>query len=96
MKLNEKLECPFCGSKNTHAHQYTDVTIWDDKNHEALNNAYPNYNKLNCDTITYKCKCDENNCEKHFIVKVKLKCEIEDIIVAKDVLESYKQYFKKF
>lgn len=95
MKLEGLIKCPFCGSENTHAYQRTDVTIWDDEFHKILNEGYPNDNKLNCDTITYKCKCNEENCNKSFIAKLKLKCEIENIIVVKNESDLCDNYFEK-
>ena len=95
MKLDGLIKCPFCKSKNTHAYQYIDVTIWDEDFHEMLNEEYIKDDKLNCDTITYKCKCDEVNCNKHFISKIKLNCEVEGIITVKDESDLYENYFKK-
>lgn len=93
MKLDNIIECPRCKNKKAHAYKRIDVTIWDDEFHKMLNDEYPENNKLNCDTITYKCKCDY--CDNYFVAKLKLKCEIDDIIIVNNENDLYKNYFKK-
>lgn len=95
MKIEGKIKCPHCGSNKTHAYQYTEVNLWDDEFYNMLNKEYPKDDKLNCDNIVYKCKCDEENCNKYFIARVKLKCEIEDVLTIKRTEEVYNNYFKK-
>ena len=86
MKIEGKLICPHCGSKETHAWKYNSVGIWDDTHHEYMNEEFKELGILSCDSIEYSCKC--RDCEKHFGVKMKLKCEVEEIKTCKNQNET--------
>lgn len=95
MKLKGVIKCPFCGSEKTYVYQHIKVDLWDDDFNKMLNEEYPKDDKLHCDEITYKCKCEEENCNKYFTASLKLKCEVEDVITYKNEDELYSNYFKK-
>ena len=80
MKL-DGMKCFYCAGRNTHAYQLEKATLWDDKLYESMEKQFGE-NRLvsnSCENVIYRCICGD--CGQHFSAMVKLKIEINEIIL---------------